>query len=118
MPPSQDNSQNARLNPQLSNRKMPLLRTCPVCARQFDAHPNAIYCDITCSNKAAYRRRSARRLRKATAPTSPYQFIFDNIDGETLSRIYADVQTHIYNEPSASTAPYPPTSQSPPTSTS
>jgi hypothetical protein len=71
-------------------------KTCPVCGRSFDAHPNATYCDITCANRAAYRRRSQRRFRKSTAPSSPYQFIYDNVTADQLAQIYTDIQTHVY----------------------
>src|SRR4029077_20188672 len=71
-------------------------KTCPVCHEQFDAHPNATYCTITCANRAAYRRRSERRFRKATAPSSPYQFIYADPDAPTLAGIYLDIQTHVY----------------------
>lgn len=84
-------------------------KTCPICNRQFNAHPNATYCDLTCANRAAYRRRSARRLRNATPPpASPYQAVLDNISTEALAKTYLDVQTHVYSRDIRINGPLPP----------
>jgi hypothetical protein len=82
-------------------------KTCPICFLQFDAHPNATYCTITCANRAAYHRRQERRFKKATAPSSPYQFIFDTITPELLSQIYRDVQIHVYDRDIRINGPIP-----------
>jgi hypothetical protein len=85
-------------------------KICPVCQQQFEAHPNAIYCTITCANRAAYHRRSARSFNKATiqTPNSPYAFIYDNVTAEVLTQIYNDVLLHAYDRDIRINGPLPP----------
>lgn len=88
-----------------------ILKICPACNQAFTGHPNAIYCDVTCANRAARRRRSDRRHKQREtqkAPeTSPYEFTLENISAETLTGLYASTALNIYSKDIRINGPIP-----------
>ena len=89
---------------------------CQVCGREFDGHPSAKNCSIRCMQRGKHIRRQQRQhsTYTATVSDSPYQYILDSVDAETLSRIYADVQTHVYPKDIRINGPLPPNVARPP----
>ena len=78
---------------------MTLAKTCPVCTRQFDAHPSAIYCSLSCVQRAKRRRRLDRiRYKLASPEDSPTQSEYTNMSGALLTKVYADIITHAYEK--------------------
>lgn len=77
---------------------MTLTKTCPVCIRQFDGHPSAIYCSPTCVQRAKRRRRLDRSRYKPAPEDSPNQAEYTNISAAELTKVYADIITHVYEK--------------------
>jgi hypothetical protein len=69
-----------------------------LCLRAFDAHPAAIYCSISCRQRAKHRRRTQRAAYKAAPDDSPNQAEFVNISAEDLARVYADIIVHVFEK--------------------
>jgi hypothetical protein len=74
-------------------------KTCPSCLRAFDAHPAAIYCSISCVQRAKRRRRMERSNYKFTPlpdEAGPNEAEYTNISAADLARVYADIVLHVY----------------------
>src|SRR5258708_34839796 len=77
---------------------MTLTKTCPVCTRPFDAHPSAIYCSPTCVQRAKRQRRLERSRYKPDFQDSPNQAEYTNISAPELTKVFADIITHVYEK--------------------
>jgi hypothetical protein len=74
-------------------------KTCPSCLRAFDAHPAAIYCSISCVQRAKRRRRMERSNYKFTLlpdEAGPNEAEYTNISAADLARVYDDIVLHVY----------------------
>jgi hypothetical protein len=75
------------------------MKVCPACQSVFDGHPSAIYCSLSCVQKAKRRRRTQRDTTRFEPPDdSPNQAEYTNISAEDLVKVYNDIVIHIYEK--------------------